>query len=272
MPNWTNNDLVILVPDAKAEALKEALSGPEDWFYPTDALHAFEREAPETSRHEELRISADVASLAAQFKAHHADHGWPQWMKPGPTDLRLFLKDPDYLKSKNPTTPFSVARLRPWTDKSEFDSFFPEKSAEAPVWTGDSASSAIIEMRRAFIGTKWPPSNIDMQDITAGNRRRITIKYDTPWCPIGDLASLIDPVLAAHDAKALLLWVEEADSSGFEYINPQSWTQMQQDFANDGFVETITDPMTDESMPMFDQEKFETYVLETIDDPDFQPA
>jgi len=43
MPNWTSNTLTIIVPlDRKADLLK-AIEGPDDWIFPLEAFHDFER-------------------------------------------------------------------------------------------------------------------------------------------------------------------------------------------------------------------------------------
>lgn len=273
MPNWTQNTLVISVPADNADTLIDAITGPADWPYPLDGLNSFEHPKIELSKHQKLRLENDREALVAEFYAHHANTDWPDWMKPGPSDLLCFLVDPDYRSKEFPVVDFSVAKLRPWRDKEEFSTFFPETDANAPVWTGTSETARVIDTRQHFLGTKWPPGDITRDIEPNGDKITIRITYSTPWSPISNLADLISPILDTHGAKACLTWVEEQGYCGWEHIDPTREIEASDEYDAGRFVRVIVEyPGTEneEEFHEFDHDAFDAVVCDRIDDPDLQ--
>jgi len=264
MPNWTDNTLIIAVPADRADAFCKAIEGPNDWPYPIDALSSFERPSVGPSAHQKLKVTGEIDNLMARFRAHH-DNIWPDWMKPSFVDLALFMDDPEYRKKTvSKTVPFSIPALTPWKDKAEFDRFFPEEDPSDPLWTGTPDNSRIIALRKARIGVKWPPGSIRLEREDKGDLCRITIHYETPWAPIESLADIMADVLATHNARAALLWIEEQGYCGYEYMLPGGDSSADA-FEADRFVEEIEED-DDEVFHQFDREDFETTVADIISD------
>lgn len=265
MPNWTDNTLIITVPADKADAFCAALEGPDDWVYPIDALHDFERPKVELSAHEKVAIEGDLEAHVARFRAHMGK-AWPDWMKPGYTDIALFLKNPDHRKEVGgKTVPFSIPAISPWADKADFDRFFPEEDPTSPIWTGSSESSQIIGLRNDRIGVKWPPGDIRLDREDLGARCKITIRYTTPWSPIETLPVILSDVLAAHDARAVLLWIEEQGYCGYQLMQSDGDT-WEDSFDAGRFNKEVEED--DDVFHEFDHQDFETTVAEIISDED----
>lgn len=212
--------------------------------------------------------------VSPDFKAFMMPYGWADWMKPSRKDIEVFLLDREKLRTD--IVPFSVARISPWSGPEEFDRFFPSADPDGPFWiapveSGKTGSSPIIDLRHHKIGPKWPPGSIQMDVQDAGDQTRIQITFNTPWAPIDDIAALLDEVCRAHGARFLLTWIEEQGLCGYTYSDPAAGTEPESNewgFENQWQVEVEDEEDPEQTWTQFDRDAFESDVSGMISDPD----
>jgi hypothetical protein len=265
MPNWVQNKLEIIVPAKNLEAFKAAIKGPDSWHYPTSESD-LRFSDKKISNHETIEIDAKPEAVAAKFRE---EHGLPDWMPVTRADVISFLAG-SYKRDKE--VPFSVAALRPWEGREEFDQYYSGHT-ENGYWVmveADKMTPGWYRRNNEVIGTKWTPSEIEMTetDLEDGNVH-LLITYDTPWSPMSNLEEILVPTLKAHGAKAQLIWVEEQGFVGYEYLNPGKEIFLKEDLGMDDFLRSVQGEDDDEEYHETDHQLVAQAVAERVDDPDF---
>jgi hypothetical protein len=267
MPNWCTTYLTIRVPTALCGALLEALEGPSDWAMPSTQPALMMLPCIELSAHQSLALDGLMhgqndaqKALRAQWverlKAKRADSQMaPGWMPVSREDLRFFWYQENNLvpeRYKEATVPLSLPKLAPWTDKGVFEHHFPGEVDSDGFWkpagnrerSYNSGSLGPIAWRDAVLGVKWPPSDTtlcaEVED--SDGFTRVLFSYQTPWAPIDTLGAILSPVLAQHQAQALLFWQEEDRHTGWAYTNPAQGIDTRATWPRESFTVEAPDP------------------------------
>jgi hypothetical protein len=278
MPNWVTNWLTILVPRDKADAMKEALKGPNFWVGP--ALPWDRRNGVQISNHQRLGIDQDGAALVEQYREKHKNGPRPDWMPVSRTDIELMIAGVE--EDMPETVPFSLPRLAPIKDLEDFHHFFPGQQ-NGPFWEPDESRKRDYDMAECGVGAvcrhrtgtakilfeielSEPEGEINPDDRYAP----LLIKYDTAWSALGNLRDNLMQVLVDHDAKALLIWEEEQGFTGYEYINPAEDIWLLDDFNTESNFIVEDEPDEDGYAHRYvDREALEEHVHASIEDDDF---
>lgn len=263
MPNWVDNNLEIIVPAENADALKAAMKGPSSWHYPTTTTDLGIHSA-KLSNHDAVALEQNAETEIAKFRA---DHDLPDWMPVTREDI-IAHKSETYGRDKD--VPFSVAALRPWSGREEFDKYY-KGEMQGSFWvmtSEDRTQPGWYRRNNDVLGVKWTPGEVSMEEDAIGDGRiHLHIKYQTPWGAIQDLASLLGPTLELHGAKARLTWVEEQGFVGFDYINPATNTYLSESLGADDFYRTYVED--GEEFNETDHELVDEAVSSRVGDPDF---
>ena len=228
MPNHVETRLDIAFPSAAARAACLAeLEGPADWAMPLCLYHEHEITSVfcrgrTLSRHAQRRLEARSADLAASLRAFRAEHAphCPDWMPISRECLRVFMLNPDTFQEA--IVPLSLPRLLPYADRTEFDALLPGRADESGLWAkADDSAKDPISVRSAKIGVKWPPYRVALTDTSDGAFHGAMIRFESPWSPIENLAGILQPIFARHDAICLATWLEEQGFGEIEAITPQ---------------------------------------------------
>lgn len=252
MPNWTSNQLVVLVPHENAAAFKSEVEGPAIWPSPSADVNCggFGLQASNPpSAHEMIEFEREKWRID-EFLALPEVAFRPDWMPVSWLDIQYMRHRPRELNIR--TVPFSVPRLMPWQNREEFDEYFPGVM-QGPFWNVDperrrqynSGDLGLLRFCRERIGVKWPPAMIKIinEDTPSDSAlTSIVFDYETPWSPIENLVEVLGPVLRKHKAKCLLLWSEDgAGTSGFDYVNPVDERYDSEDLGDTYLVELEDD-------------------------------
>lgn len=274
MPNWTQNRLVILVPNDHLDALVDDLKGPAYW--PTPELSAPFGGIKFSSAHAELEAKKEIANpeiATALRDEYRTVNGLPDWMPVSSIDVLLWLKDEKKRFDHFDTVPFSIPKIAPIKDEAEFYAFYAGEIDAMGYWKKTTDAPGAIGICNSRTGVKWPPGSqvIDIEhDGGPEGYSVVVIAYETPWAPVDNLNGLLEPVLEKHGAKAALAWEEEDSNSGWNYINPKG--ESGEDFFEHGqfMYQVESDDEEDEEIYHdWDHEGFIQACLDAINDEDF---
>lgn len=276
MPNWCTNRLTILVPRKNAAALKAELEGPGVWPSPDGGGHGLERQKP--SAHKMIEMESNAQELIAQFRALPQTRYHPDWMPVSELDILVMQEFPEKLDPG--TVPFSIPALTPWKGREEFDEYCPGQQ-NGPFWdvkeeerrNYNTGNIGMLRLCRDRTGVKWPPCEVELIDEDTDSKSDlvdIQFRYDTPWGPVETLADIMHDVLKRHGAKCLLIWDEEDNNCGFDYIDPSRDVCETGSF-HDEFVQEHKDEDDDDyTYYSIDREALTLHALEVCEDPDFE--
>lgn len=281
MPNWCDNYLTILVPRKNLQALKADLAGPCTWWHPVAAVNGGGRlDESVISNHQILQIDSDPEGTIVQVKKSWHTNDTPDWMPVSRLDVvATFSNVENHMADQ---VPFSIPKLLPWADRSEFDTFFPSVIIDG-YWAVDpervddynSGRVGSIGAANAKIGTKWPPSSVELSDEDSGGGSGgddemvdLHYRYQTPWGPVSDLEYVMKDVLEKHGARMCLIWLED-NHAGFNYANPALDVYLSEDFGSDVPLTSVPDEFDDgEEYTQIDREALVSRIADSIDDPD----
>lgn len=245
MPNYTDTHLVILVPRANLQALKDDISGPRMWHSPMADVNGgeFGHKAENLSNHQKIEIDSNPEGLIARFRTLPCNIDRPDWMPVSRMDVEAMLLANGRLGEDIAPVPFSIPKLRPWEDRAEFDRLFPGQM-DGPYWnvaeearrSYNSGSHGSLRLCNFKLGCKWPPAEVRIIDEDTIDDEEIVdlqIRYQTPWSPVSDFSGIVWDVLKKHSAKALLIWEEEDSTCGFDYVNPGEDRSHGDDYGHD---------------------------------------
>lgn len=274
MPNWTQNRLVILVPTEHLDALVDEIQGPAYW--PTPELAAPINGIKFTSAHAELEAKKNIAdpNVANELRDEYRKvNALADWVPVSSIDVLLWLKNDKKRFEHFDTVPFSIPKIAPLKNETEFYAFYAGEIDAMGYWKKTTDAPGAIGLCNARIGVKWPPgSQIIEIDHDGGPDPYsvVTISYDTPWAPIESLNDLLEPILEKYEAKAALTWEEEDSNSGWNYINPNDESR-ESHFEHGQFVYEAESGDEDDDLIYheWDHEGFIQACLDAIEDSDF---